>query len=1057
MLLQTGLAGPALAADGVPPKVYPPSPTGSDVPLRPNFSAQFDEPVQPNTIVWTLRDPTGNTLTGPVDYYPTTKVAQMTPTDTLALSTTYTVSLTAADLAGNVMAPYTWTVTTPTCPCSIWQYTGVGGNPITANTPIELGVKFRTHIDGYVTGLRFFKASGSPGPHVGHLWLSTGQLLASATFSDESATGWQKVEFSSPVAIKASTAYVASYSAPKSAYAYDSPYWSSAYKAAGPLWATSGTYAYGTGVFPAANWGANYWVDAIYRRTLPPDTTAPTLVGRSPAAGAADAGLRATVKATFSEALQDGTIAFALRDADGSAVAGALAYDAASLTATFTPSGPLAPGGRYTATVSGATDAAGNAMAPDSWSFSTPACPCTLWPNGEAISFLSVGAGGPIELGVKFRTEVDGYVAGVRFYKSAANTGTHVGSLWSASGQRLASATFGNESTSGWQELSFLPPLAVTAGTTYVASYLAPSSGYSYAGGYFAGKATARGPLTALADGTDGGNGVYRVGGGFPASSYNATNYWVAPVFATSPPADTTAPSLIARDPTPGQDDSGVLQPLSAVFSEPVVPSTVAFTLKDAAGALVPGAASYDPATNTARFTPGAALALGARYTAEVAATDLAGNAMAPTAWLFDTPTCPCGLFDDGASPANTGASAGSPIELGVTFRPEVGGYVTGMRYYRATSASGTHSARLWSAAGAVLATATVTGSGSGWQSVEFAPAVPVTAGAEYVVSYGSPNGGYAYNSAYFVGVGPRGPLQAFDGVYRYGVGNFPNQSYNSTNYWVEPLFTASPPQDTAAPRLVARSPAAGATDAGTRSQVWATLSEPVDPATLSVVLRDDAGAVITTLFGYEPQSKRVYLNPTPRLAVGASYTLEVSGARDAAGNAMAPDSWSFTVAACPCAFWDGDEAPAVVNVAGGGPVELGQPFRSTAVGYVTGVRYYRGTNSPGQHVVNLWDRATGQLLASAAVSGEAAGWRTVSFASPVGLADGRDYVVSYYAPLGGYAYDAAYFGADALSTGPLHTLGGMAGLYRLASSGMPADSYNGNNYWVSPVFATAP
>ncbi len=42
-----------------------------------------------------------------------------------------------------------------------------------------------------------------------------------------------------------------------------------------------------------------------------------------------------------------------------------------------------------------------------------------------------------------------GTVSGLRFYKATANTGTHVGSIWSASGERLASATFTSETASG--------------------------------------------------------------------------------------------------------------------------------------------------------------------------------------------------------------------------------------------------------------------------------------------------------------------------------------------------------------------------------------------------------------------------------------------------------------------------------------------------------------------------------------------------------------------------------------------------------------------------------
>ena len=52
------------------------------------------------------------------------------------------------------------------------------------------------------------------------------------------------------------------------------------------------------------------------------------------------------------------------------------------------------------------------------------------------------GDGGAVELGVSFSSSVTGQVTGVRFYKSVLNTGTHVGNLWSASGELLATGTF---------------------------------------------------------------------------------------------------------------------------------------------------------------------------------------------------------------------------------------------------------------------------------------------------------------------------------------------------------------------------------------------------------------------------------------------------------------------------------------------------------------------------------------------------------------------------------------------------------------------------------------
>ena len=85
-----------------------------------------------------------------------------------------------------------------------------------------------------------------------------------------------------------------------------------------------------------------------------------------------------------------------------------------------------------------------------------------------------------VELGVKFKADYNGAITGVRFYKASANIGTHIGSLWSATGTRLAQATFANETRlrAGRRSRS-RRPVAVTAGTTYVASYFAPSGHYS--------------------------------------------------------------------------------------------------------------------------------------------------------------------------------------------------------------------------------------------------------------------------------------------------------------------------------------------------------------------------------------------------------------------------------------------------------------------------------------------------------------------------------------------------------------------------------------------------
>jgi hypothetical protein len=146
----------------------------------------------------------------------------------------------------------------------------------------------------------------------------------------------------------------------------------------------------------------------------------------------------------------------------------------------------------------------------------------------------SSGDSSAVNLGVQFTPSVNGWITGIRFYKGAGNAGTHVGSLWTSTGTLLGQVTFSSESASGWQEADFSSPIAVTAGTSYVASYFAPGGNYSVNSAYFAGSGVTSGPLTApQSSAVSPGNGVYSYGSspGFPSLTYNAANYWVDVVF----------------------------------------------------------------------------------------------------------------------------------------------------------------------------------------------------------------------------------------------------------------------------------------------------------------------------------------------------------------------------------------------------------------------------------------------------------------------------------------------------------------------------------------------
>ncbi|GAA4443283.1 DUF4082 domain-containing protein [Phytohabitans houttuyneae] len=540
-----------------------------------------------------------------------------------------------------------------TCPCSIWPASATPATPSDPDTTaVEVGMKFRSDVDGAVTGVRFYKGTGNTGTHVGHLWTLSGTLLATVTFTGETASGWQQATFATPVSVAANTTYVVSYYAPNGRYAGDTGYFASSGVDNAPLHAladgvdgANGVYRYGTGGgFPTNTWeAANYWVDVVFDTSVA-DTTPPTVTATNPAANATGVPVGTAVAATLSETVQAGTASLAVTSAGGP-VAGTTSYDATNRTVTFTPSAALAASTAYTATASGARDPSGNTMSPFTWSFTTAAatagCPCTIWPDTATPATASVNDNSAVEVGVKFRANQAGFVTGLRFYKGSANTGTHVGSLWSSGGARLGTVTFSGESASGWQTATLPSPVPVTANTTYVASYHTGTGFYSATGNGLA-SAVTRGPLTALASGSTGGNGVYAYGaGGFPTGSYQATNYWVDVVFNQTA-ADSTPPAIAARTPAPGASGVATTAPVTATFSEPVTASSVAMSLAGPGGAAVAGSTAYDAATNTATFTPAAALANSTSYTASVSgARDAAGNVMSPVTWSFTTAAPP--------------------------------------------------------------------------------------------------------------------------------------------------------------------------------------------------------------------------------------------------------------------------------------------------------------------------------------------------------------------------------------------------------------------------------
>jgi hypothetical protein len=565
-----------------------------------------------------------------------------------------TIKSRAVDDSANLETPAAGVKVNIACPCSIW------GSAITPPTPdsgdplsVEVGVKFSSEVAGAVTGVRFYKSAANTGVHFGSLWSASGERLAKAEFTNETASGWQQVNFSSPVAIARNTTYIASYFDPSGHYA-DSPYYfytppptggnilnspplhalsASAPVTDGLYTSANGVYSYGsTSTFPTSSFqGTNYWVDPVFEPGTP---SAPgqvtnvsatagngsaTVSWSAPSGGGAPTSYTITpyVGSTAQPAttitgsppatsatvtgLSDGTSYTFTVAATNAVGSGSPSSPSSAVTPTSAPTAPAAPTGvtaiagngnaivAWAAPSNGGSPITGYTITPYIGASAQPSTTITGSPpatndtitgltNGTGYSFtitatnavgsgpasehsniatptavvaadtifgqatpatIDSGDGKSVNVGVKFSSVLAGAVTGIRFYKASTNSGTHVGSLWSASGTLLGQVTFTSETASGWQQASFSTPVTIAANTTYVASYLAPKGHYSdSSSGLTTGVSNP--PLSALANSVSA-NGVYTYSttSAFPTSTYKATNYWVDVDFE---PTATVAP-----------------------------------------------------------------------------------------------------------------------------------------------------------------------------------------------------------------------------------------------------------------------------------------------------------------------------------------------------------------------------------------------------------------------------------------------------------------------------------------------------------------------------------
>jgi N,N-dimethylformamidase beta subunit-like protein/uncharacterized protein DUF4082/Big-like domain-containing protein len=269
------------------------------------------------------------------------------------------------------------------------------------------------------------------------------------------------------------------------------------------------------------------------------DTIAPSAVITSPIAGSVvGSGDRVTITGTASDT--GGVVAGVEVSVDGTT------WHSAVGLANWSYDWPVGAVGQATIRAR-AIDDSGNVQASAASVIVTVnagSCPCTSLFKPTTVPIVpDTDDPSPLEIGLKFRSDVSGSITGVRFYKSANNTGTHIGNLWTSGGTLMASAIFSGETASGWQEVLFDSPVSIVANTTYVVSYHSNVGHYASTGGYFGTFGVDASPLHAPVSSTVGGNGLFLYGPtAFPTQTFNATNYWVDVVFSSV--VDTTPPAI---------------------------------------------------------------------------------------------------------------------------------------------------------------------------------------------------------------------------------------------------------------------------------------------------------------------------------------------------------------------------------------------------------------------------------------------------------------------------------------------------------------------------------
>jgi len=385
------------------------------------------------------------------------------------------------------------------------------------------------------------------------------------------------------------------------------------------------------------------------------------------------------------------------------------------------------------------------------------------------------------------------------------------------------------------------------------------------------------------------------------------------------------SPQVLSVTPTPGATNISPRVVPTATFSEALDPATVnsSTVVLTPPTTFSPRRIIYAQSAFRVLLEPNDSLQYGQTYTVTLKGgasgpriTNLAGTPLAADyKWSFTIAPAPppipsWSIWAPSDTPSNPITNDMVPTELGLKFRSDSSGLITGVRVYGAGAANlSSYIGHLWTSSGTLLGGFDLPKTPvSGWQQSIFRTPIPIVANTTYVVSYSVPMFNfYSADPGYFESQGrDNGPLHAPKSADAGGngvigaFGQFPDQPSMATNYWVDVVFSET---GGLAPQVLATSQVPTSI-ASTDHKPQTRFSKPLDPESVkesTVMLIDQANNLVPANVSYDANTLTVTITPDRLLHFEELYTVVLKGGgaaphiTDLGGTPLANDfTWSF-------------------------------------------------------------------------------------------------------------------------------------------------------------------